>query len=141
MNSKVIAISYETVRDAYGSLPLLTPMSEIAGRVNTLMSNPSNIDQAASNADLLIGAVLIPGVKAPRLVMEDTVCKMRLGSVIMDEAIDRKAQLRRSTERPRIAIRCVSNSTPCIQTWLKRLAWHAQIWRIVYRHSGGMMIP
>lgn len=160
---KVISIAYETVQLPNGSLPLLTPMSEVAGRmasqigaqfleksrggkgillggipgvrrgrvtvigggvvgtnaakiamglgadvtiidvsperlrqlddifgsdINTLMSNPLNIQEALAESDLVIGAVLIPGAKAPSLVSEDVVKSMKEGSVIVDVAID-----------------------------------------------------
>ncbi len=58
------------------------------GRVTTLMSNEYNIAAAVQQADLVIGAVLIPGAKAPRLVTEAMVRQMRPGSVIVDVAID-----------------------------------------------------
>ncbi|MHB9095531.1 MAG: alanine dehydrogenase [Eubacteriales bacterium] len=58
------------------------------GRVRTMVSNPYNIAQSVEKADLLIGAVLVPGAKAPILVTEDMVKKMRPGSVIVDIAID-----------------------------------------------------
>jgi alanine dehydrogenase len=58
------------------------------GRVRTLMSNPYTIDQAVRKADLLIGAVLIPGAKTPRLVTEDMVKAMKKGAVIVDVAVD-----------------------------------------------------
>lgn len=160
---KVVGIAYETVQNANGSLPLLTPMSEVAGRmapqigaqflekpnggkgillggipgvkrgkvtvigggivgtnaakiavglgadvtildlnpdrlrqlddifgkqVNTLMSSPLNIAESVKESDLVIGAVLIPGAKAPRLVTEEMVKSMHDGSVIVDVAID-----------------------------------------------------
>lgn len=160
---KVVGIAYETVQLADGSLPLLTPMSEVAGRmaaqigaqflekphggrgillsgipgvtrgrvtvvgggmvgtnaakiaaglgadvtivdlnparlrelddlfgnrINTLMSNPLNISDAVKESDLVIGAVLIPGAKAPRLISEEMVESMKDGSVIVDVAID-----------------------------------------------------
>ncbi|SFF96457.1 L-alanine dehydrogenase [Halobacillus alkaliphilus] len=160
---KVIAIAYETVQATDGTLPLLTPMSEVAGRmatqkgtqylekpnsgkgillgsvpgvrrgkvtiigggvvgtnaakiavglgadvtmidlsperlrqlddlfgssINTLISNPLNIKEAVQEADLVIGAVLLPGAKAPRLVTEKMVQAMRQGSVIVDVAVD-----------------------------------------------------
>jgi alanine dehydrogenase len=163
MDSGVIAIAYETIQLPDRSLPLLTPMSEVAGRmavqigaqylerqqggkgillggvpgvlpgevvivgggivgtnaakmalgtgadvtildvspdrlrqlddmftgrVRTLMSNVYNIEQAVSKADLLIGAVLIPGSRAPKLVTENMVKNMSKGSVIVDVAID-----------------------------------------------------
>lgn len=163
MSKKVVAISYETVQLADNSLPLLTPMSEVAGRmatqigasflerskggkgvllggvpgvnrgkvtiigggvvgtnaakiavglgaqvsiidisptrlrelddifgntISTLMSNPYTISDAITESDLVIGAVLIPGAKAPKLVTEEMVCLMEEGSVIVDVAID-----------------------------------------------------
>jgi len=163
VRSKVTGIAYETIQLPNGSLPLLTPMSEVAGRMSvqvgaqflekfyggrgillggvpgvppadvivlgggvvgtnaakmalglganvviidrsaerlryiddvfhgrlrTLMSNPYNIASAVQKADLLIGAVLIPGAKAPKLVTEDMVKQMKPGSVIVDVAVD-----------------------------------------------------
>lgn len=163
INSKVTGIAYETIQMPNGSLPLLTPMSEVAGRmsvqvgaqflerfyggrgillggvpgvppadvivlgggivgtnaakmalglganvviidrsadrlrylddvfhgrIRTLMSNPYNIASAVQKADLLIGAVLIPGAKAPKLVTEDMVKQMKPGAVIVDVAVD-----------------------------------------------------
>lgn len=163
MEKKVVAIAYETIQLDNGSLPLLTPMSEVAGRmavqvgaqflekpkggrgillggvpgvpaadvviigagivgtnaakmavgmgaqvtildksadrlrylddlfgskIKTLMSSPYNIEKAVQFADLLIGAVLIPGAKAPNLVSEEMVKQMKPGSVIVDVAID-----------------------------------------------------
>jgi alanine dehydrogenase len=61
---------------------------EYRGRVVTLMSNPANIDAEVADADLLIGAVLIPAAKAPTVVTKKTVARMRPGSVIVDIAID-----------------------------------------------------
>ncbi|MFC7061531.1 alanine dehydrogenase [Halobacillus seohaensis] len=163
IDRKVISIAYETVQLPNGSLPLLTPMSEVAGRmasqigaqflekshggrgvllagipgvrrgqvtvlgggvvgtnaakiavglgadvtiidlnperlrqlddifgkdINTLMSNPLNIQEKLKESDLVIGAVLIPGAKAPKIVTEDMVKDMPEGSVIVDVAID-----------------------------------------------------
>ncbi|PTX50882.1 alanine dehydrogenase [Melghirimyces profundicolus] len=163
MENKVTAIAYETIQLDNGALPLLTPMSEVAGRMSvqigaqflekpnggkgvllggvpgvlpgevvivgggvvgtnaakmalglganvtildvnpdrlrqlddifrgqlrTLMSNPYNIAQSVKKADLLVGAVLIPGHRAPRLVTEEMVKSMSPGSVIVDVAID-----------------------------------------------------
>ncbi|GEC90192.1 alanine dehydrogenase [Brevibacillus brevis] len=163
IDKKVIAIAYETIQLDNGALPLLMPMSEVAGRmsvqigaqflekqyggkgvllggvpgvpkgevvvigggivgtnaakmalglganvaiidvnadrlrqlddlfqgrVQTLMSNSFNIANAVKKADLLVGAVLIPGARAPRLVTEDMVKEMSPGSVIVDVAID-----------------------------------------------------
>jgi len=161
--SKVTGVAYETVQLADGSLPLLTPMSEVAGRmatqegshhlekfqggrgillggvpgvkpasvviigagvvgtnaariaigmgalvtmidishaklqylddiyhgrIITLNSTEPNIRQAAMDADLIIGAVLIPGGKAPMLITEGVVKRMKEGSVIIDVAVD-----------------------------------------------------
>ncbi len=58
------------------------------GRVQTLLSNSYNIAQAVRSADLVVGCVLIPGAKAPKLVTEDMVKTMRPGSVLVDVAID-----------------------------------------------------
>lgn len=163
LEKKVTAIAYETVQLPNRSLPLLAPMSEVAGRmaiqigsqflqktnggrgillggipgvargkvtiigggmagtnaariaiglgaqvtiidvsaerlrqleemfgndVQTLMSNPFNIEKAVKDADLVVGAVLIPGAKAPELVTEAMVASMEPGSVIVDIAID-----------------------------------------------------
>lgn len=163
LDQKVVGIAYETVTDPQGRLPLLTPMSEIAGRlsvqvgatslqlnhggrgvllggvpgvapakvvvlgggvsgteaarmalglgadvtivdrnlqrlreldflfgsnVKTLYSTTSNIEEAVQEADLVIGAVLIPGKLAPRLVTKAMVKKMKRGSVIVDISID-----------------------------------------------------
>ena len=163
MDNKVVAIAYETIQLENGSLPLLTPMSEVAGRMavqigaqflektkggkgvllggvpgvapaeviiigggivgtnaakmaiglganvtlldisvdrlrqlddmfqgrlKTLMSNSFNIAEAVKKADLLVGAVLIPGARAPQLVSEEMVKTMEPGSVIVDVAID-----------------------------------------------------
>ncbi len=163
MKGKVVAIAYETIQLPDRSLPLLTPMSEVAGRmsvqigaeflekpyggkgillggvpgvlpghvvivgggivganaakmalgtgadvtiidvnaerlrqlddmfngrIRTLMSNEYNIEMAVRSADLLIGAVLIPGSRAPKLVTEAMVQQMSRGSVIVDVAID-----------------------------------------------------
>ncbi|UVI31669.1 alanine dehydrogenase [Paenibacillus spongiae] len=67
----------------------LRQLDDIFGNeITTLMSNPFNIAQAAAEADLLIGAVLIPGAKAPKLVTEEMVKAMKPGSVIVDVAVD-----------------------------------------------------
>ncbi len=67
----------------------LRQLDDIFGnQVKTLMSNPYNIAEAVKEADLLIGAVLIPGSKAPKLVTEEMVKTMKAGSVIVDVAID-----------------------------------------------------
>ena len=58
------------------------------GRIETLMSNRVNVEAAAVDADLLVGGVLVPGARAPVLVAEETVRRMRPGSVIVDVAVD-----------------------------------------------------
>jgi len=67
----------------------LRQLDDIFGNdITTLMSNPFNIAQAVAESDLVIGAVLIPGAKAPKLVSEEMVKTMKPGSVIADVAID-----------------------------------------------------
>ncbi|WP_050184098.1 alanine dehydrogenase [Domibacillus robiginosus] len=67
----------------------LRQIDDIFGnQIKTLMSNSLNIAEAVAEADLLIGAVLIPGAKAPKLVTEEMVKTMKPGSVIVDVAID-----------------------------------------------------
>ncbi|MEH7072486.1 alanine dehydrogenase [Neobacillus drentensis] len=67
----------------------LRQLDDIFGnQIKTLMSNPFNIAEAVAEADLLIGAVLIPGAKAPKLITEEMVKSMKPGSVIVDVAID-----------------------------------------------------
>jgi alanine dehydrogenase len=163
LGSQVDGVAYETIREADGSLPLLTPMSEVAGRMSiqvgaqylmapsggrglllggvpgvapanvvivgggvaghnaakvacgmganvtiidrslsrlrelddifssqvvTLASNAWTIRESVRQADLLIGAVLIPGASAPRLIRRELVSQMKRGAVIVDIAID-----------------------------------------------------
>lgn len=163
INHKVVSMAYETVQLDNGTLPLLNPMSEVAGRmapqvgaqflekinggkgillsgvpgvapgkvtiigggtagtnaakiavglgarvtiidlnpdrlrhlddifgpqIITLISNPYNIAEAVKESDLVIGAVLIPGAKAPKLVTEEMIQSMKTGSVVVDIAID-----------------------------------------------------
>jgi alanine dehydrogenase len=163
LESQLTAVAYETIRDAQGTLPCLTPMSEIAGKmsiqegakylekpmlgrgillggvtgvmpahvvvlgagvvghnaarvaaglgaqvtlmdvnlnrlryladvmppnVTTLYSDQETIKWALGSADLVIGAVLIPGARAPRLVSRAELAHMQAGSVLVDVAID-----------------------------------------------------
>ena len=163
MKAKSVNIAYETIEKADGSLPLLVPMSEVAGRmaaqegakylempqggmgvllggvkgvapatvvvigggvvglnaakmaaglgakvyildtslerlaylddvmpanVFPLMSNPAILREYVIKADLVIGAVLIPGAKAPKLITREMLSEMKDGSVIVDVAID-----------------------------------------------------
>ena len=160
---KCKAVAYETIRDAEGGLPLLKPMSEVAGKlsvqagirclekpmggrgvllggtvgvkkgdvviigggvvgtaalkmavglganvtlinnsldrlsylddlfgnqIQTMYSTPANIEAAVTNADLVIGAVLVPGAAAPKLIKREYLKHMRPGSVIVDVAVD-----------------------------------------------------
>ncbi|MCL1787039.1 MAG: alanine dehydrogenase [Defluviitaleaceae bacterium] len=161
--SKCKAVAYETIRDSHGGLPLLKPMSEVAGklsvqagarclekpmggrgvllggttgvrrgdcviigggivgtaalkmalglgarvtildnnvdrlsylddlfanRIQTLYSTPATIESAVAMADLVIGAVLVPGAAAPKLIKREYLKTMRPGSVIVDVAVD-----------------------------------------------------
>ena len=163
LDSGITAIAYETVEEPDGRLPLLEPMSEVAGRLapqvgsqylekihhgrgvllggvpgvppaevviigggivgsnsarvalgtgaqvtiidknlrrlrelddlfqgraTTLASNSTNIADALSRADLLIGAVLVPGAAAPRVITREMIGRMKKGSVFVDVAID-----------------------------------------------------
>lgn len=163
LESGIIAVAYETLAGPRGDLPLLTPMSEVAGRmsiqegakflerpqegrgillggvpgvqpahiailgggvvgknaaqiaagfqadvvildinvdrlryledimpanVNTLFSDRHNVQEQLQRADLVIGAVLIPGAKAPQLVTAEDLRQMKPGAVIIDVAID-----------------------------------------------------
>jgi len=75
----VLDISHKTLRyldDVY------------EGRIHTLYSDTDSIERAVREADLLIGAVLVAGARAPTLVSKDLVSKMEAGSVIVDVAVD-----------------------------------------------------
>ncbi len=163
LERKIVGIAYETVTDRDGTLPLLTPMSEVAGRmsvtiganllmrpqggrgvllggvpgvppadvvvlgggvvginaakmalglgarvsileksarrmqwiddtfegrITTIMSSPLYTAAAAKRADLLIGAVLVPGASAPKLITREIIAQMKKGSVMVDVAVD-----------------------------------------------------
>lgn len=75
----IIELSTERMRDL---------IQMFGNNVQTLMSTPSNIAKAVAESDLVIGGVLIPGRKAPKLVTEEMVKSMKKGSVIVDIAID-----------------------------------------------------
>lgn len=67
----------------------LSYLSEVfLGKIETLYSNNYNLTQIVKSADLVIGAVLIPGAKTPKLITEEMVMEMEPGSVIVDVAID-----------------------------------------------------
>lgn len=81
IGAKVTIIDLNPVR--------LRELSDIFGStVETLISTPYNIAEAVKNSDLVIGSVLIPGAKAPKLVSEEMIKSMEPGSVIVDVAID-----------------------------------------------------
>ncbi|WP_382309557.1 alanine dehydrogenase [Herbiconiux sp. UC225_62] len=71
------------------SIPRLRHLDEVyAGRVKTVVSNAFEIERSVLGADLVIGAVLVPGAKAPKLVSHELVSRMKPGSVLVDIAID-----------------------------------------------------
>lgn len=71
------------------SIPRLKYLEDVLHwRVQTRTSNLMNIAEAVSHADLVIGSVLIPGAKAPKLVTDEMVAQMKPGSVLVDIAID-----------------------------------------------------
>jgi len=68
------------------------------GAVHTLFSTADSIERAVADADLVVGAVLIPGAAAPRVVTADMIRRMRPGSVVVDIAIDQGGCI--ETSRP-----------------------------------------
>ena len=71
------------------SLPRLAYLTDVMPRnVKTLMSSEYNIREELKSADLVVGSVLIPGAKAPKLVTRDMLALMQPGSVLVDVAID-----------------------------------------------------
>ncbi len=58
------------------------------GRISTVYSDPESIHKSVTGADAVIGAVLVPGSKAPQLVTEDMIAEMRPGSVVIDISVD-----------------------------------------------------
>jgi alanine dehydrogenase len=71
------------------SIPRLRHLDEVyAGRVKTVVSNAFELELSVLEADLVIGAVLVPGAAAPKLVSHDLVSRMKPGSVLVDIAID-----------------------------------------------------
>ncbi|MFI3332721.1 MAG: alanine dehydrogenase [Rikenellaceae bacterium] len=71
------------------SLPRLTYLADVMpANVKTLMSNEYNIREELKSADLVIGSVLIPGAKAPKLVTREMLASMQRGAVMVDVAID-----------------------------------------------------
>jgi alanine dehydrogenase len=90
MNAAEVALGMRarvTVLDL--SVPRLRELDALfGGAVRTLASNAYTIQQEVADADLVIGAVLVPGARAPRLVTDDVVAAMRPGSVLVDIAVD-----------------------------------------------------
>lgn len=81
------------------SLPRLRELDALfGGRLKTVFSTAASIEAAVAQADLLIGAVLVPGAAAPRLVTRNMVRAMRQGAVIVDIAIDQGGCI--ETSRP-----------------------------------------
>jgi alanine dehydrogenase len=71
------------------NLQRLKELDEVyAGRVRTIASNGFEIERAVLGADLVIGSVLVPGAKAPKLVSNELVSRMKPGSVLVDIAVD-----------------------------------------------------
>jgi len=89
-NAAVIAIglgAHVTILDK--SIDRMRYLDEIlSGRVSTLMSSTLQVESSISEADVVIGAVLVPGARAPKLVTRAMLKEMKQGSVIVDVAID-----------------------------------------------------
>jgi alanine dehydrogenase len=89
-NAAVIAIglgAHVTILDK--SIDRMRYLDEIlSGRVSTLMSSTLQIESSIREADVVIGAVLVPGARAPKLVTREMLKEMKQGSVIVDVAID-----------------------------------------------------
>jgi len=90
MNAATIAVGmHADVQVLDRDLPRLRAVDAIyQGRIRTLASNTHSIEQACLEADLVIGAVLVPGARAPHLVSNELVARMRPGSVLVDIAVD-----------------------------------------------------
>lgn len=90
LNAAVIAMGMGadvTVLDR--SIPRMQEIDSIyGGRIKTIFSSLASIEREVLNADLVIGAVLVHGAKAPKLVSNDLVSRMKHGSVLVDVAID-----------------------------------------------------
>ncbi|MSP57632.1 MAG: alanine dehydrogenase [Flavobacteriaceae bacterium] len=90
------------------SLPRLRQLDDIMpANVETLISNEYNIRNAIKTADLVIGSVLIPGAKAPKLITRDMLHTMKKGAVIVDVAIDQGGCF--ETSRP------TTHAEPCFE--------------------------
>ncbi|RMG94854.1 MAG: alanine dehydrogenase [Deltaproteobacteria bacterium] len=81
MGAKVTVLDINAARMAY--------LEDVFGNhIETLYSNPESIDEEVRRADLVIGAVLVPGAAAPKLVTEEHLREMEDGSVVVDVAVD-----------------------------------------------------
>ena len=81
LGAQVTILDVDQLRLAY--------LDDVFGtRITTMMSNPENIANTVAESDLVIGAVLLPGAKAPVLVNREMVASMEKGSAIVDVAID-----------------------------------------------------
>ena len=79
--------AHTTVLDIDNSV--LTELDNLyGGKIQTMHSNPANVEEAVMGADLVVGAVLVTGARAPRLVTRDMIKTMSPGSVIVDVAVD-----------------------------------------------------
>jgi len=94
IKSGAVCIAYETVTDDNGDLPLLKPMSQVAGRLAVQVGATALQKVGGGRGVLLggvpgvVGAVLIPGAAAPKLITRDMLGTMMDGSVMVDVAID-----------------------------------------------------
>src|ERR687889_675107 len=100
LERRIYSIAYETVQTPDGKLPLLTPMSEVAGRM-AVQAAAHALESPAGGAGLLLGGVPgtpaapvtiigggVAGAKAPKIVSRQMIASMRPGSVVVDIAID-----------------------------------------------------
>ena len=87
-------------------------------RANVLYSNKAVIAQQLAEADLVIGAVLIPGAAAPKLVTRDMLSLMKPGSVLVDVAIDQAAVLKQAVRQPtrNQPMKLTASSTTALRT-------------------------
>ena len=79
--------AYVTILD--NNVQRLAYLDDIFGtRINTLMSNYDNIALSVKDAHLVIGAVLIPGARAPKLITREMIASMKPGTVVVDVSVD-----------------------------------------------------
>ena len=84
----------------------------LGGHVNTLMSNHAAIEEEIAQTDLVIGAVLLPGARTPRLVTRKMVERMKPGAALVDLSSIKAESLKRRAP-PRISSRCTSTVMWC----------------------------